>query len=72
MVPNIILQNASTEFLDLHYVYVSEALEVSCRVNYVDAIFNSQNSSNRYWISFWTGMFNEEWKILPLALKWWR
>jgi hypothetical protein len=29
MVPNIILQNASTEFLDLHYVYVSEALVVS-------------------------------------------
>jgi hypothetical protein len=29
MVPTIILQNASTEFLDLHYVYVSEALEVN-------------------------------------------
>jgi hypothetical protein len=29
MVPTIILENASTEFLDLHHVYVSEALEVS-------------------------------------------
>ena len=69
MVPTIILENASTEFLDLHYVYVSEALEVSHPVILiVIPILNS--FQNRYWTFFWTGMFNDGSIILLWAQKW--